>query len=173
MSSGGRDPGARHGGDLTIRPMRPAEAEACERILHSLPDWFGIEEALVQYVRDLPLLETLVAVHDQTIDGFIAIRIHNPSSAEVHVMGVRPELHGRGIGRSLLVAAEASLRARSVAFLEVKTLGPGRPDVHYQRTRGFYERMGFLPLEENELWGAANPCLIMIKHLACAGRGGV
>jgi ribosomal protein S18 acetylase RimI-like enzyme len=150
-----------------IRPMRPGEADVCERILRSLPDWFGIEEALVQYVQDLPRLETLVAIDDGKIAGFLAIRIHNPSSAEIHVMGVRPELHGRGIGRSLVAAAEASLRERSFAFLEVKTLGPSRPDGPYERTRGFYQRMGFQPLEENNLWGAENPCLIMVKHLRC------
>jgi len=27
--------------------------------------------------------------------------------------------------------------------------------------------MGFEPLEENRLWGETNPCLIMVKHLAC------
>ena len=27
--------------------------------------------------------------------------------------------------------------------------------------------MGFRPLEENKLWGERNPCLIMVKHLAC------
>jgi hypothetical protein len=27
--------------------------------------------------------------------------------------------------------------------------------------------MGFRPVEENNLWGDVNPCLIMIKHLSC------
>lgn len=157
---------------MTIRPMRPGEGEACERILRALPEWFGIEEALVQYVRDLDRLETLVAEDSGQIAGFLAVRIHNPSSAEIHVMGVRPDLHGRGIGRALVAAAGASLRERSFSFLEVKTLGPSRPNGSYERTRGFYERMGFLPLEENDMWGEANPCLIMVKHLSCGGRAG-
>ena len=32
---------------------------------------------------------------------------------------------------------------------------------------GFYERLGFTPLEENDLWGEVNPCLILVKHLVC------
>jgi ribosomal protein S18 acetylase RimI-like enzyme len=156
-----------------IRPMQPGEAETCEQILRSLPEWFGIEEALVQYVRDLAGLEALVAVQLGTVAGFIAIRIHNPSSAEIHVMAVRPELHGHGIGRALVAAAETSLRERSFAFLQVKTLGPSRPNGPYERTRGFYQRMGFQPLEENELWGAVNPCLIMVKHIRCGGPAGL
>ena len=81
-------------------------------------------------------------------------------------MGVLTTLHGRGCGRRLVEEAERWLRARSVEFLQVKTLGPSRPNSHYERTRGFYNRLGFRPLEENDLWGA-NPCLVLVKHLAC------
>lgn len=68
-------------------------------------------------------------------------------------------------GRALVEYAEQMLRSRSVEYLEVKTLGPSRPNEHYERTRGFYFTLGFRPLEENQLWGEFNPCLIMIKHL--------
>jgi hypothetical protein len=48
----------------------------------------------------------------------------------------------------------------------VKTLGPSHPDVHYARTRSFYEALGFIGLEETTaFWGEANPCLIMVKAL--------
>ena len=36
---------------------------------------------------------------------------------------------------------------------------------NYARTRHFYEKMGFLPLEETDLWGADTPSLIMVKPL--------
>ncbi|WP_279280498.1 hypothetical protein [Enterococcus gallinarum] len=52
----------------------------------------------------------------------------------------------------------------SMAFLQVKTLAETHPDQHYQRTRSFYEAMGFLPVETfPTLWGAENPCLLMIQ----------
>lgn len=50
-------------------------------------------------------------------------------------------------------ALEADARARGVRPLEVKTLGASHPDPAYARTRRFYEKHGFLPLEETELWG--------------------
>ena len=54
----------------------------------------------------------------------------------------------------------------------VDSLHPGganaNPGALDERTRGFYDRMGFEPLEENELWGAENPCLIMVKQLSYA-----
>ena len=50
--------------------------------------------------------------------------------------------------------------------MQVKTLGPSKPDRRYAGTRRFYEALGFRPLEETALWGPENPCLIMVKRLA-------
>ena len=47
-----------------IRLMRTGEHAACDRILRALPDWFGIEEAIVSYVRDLQSMETWIAEVD-------------------------------------------------------------------------------------------------------------
>ncbi len=93
---------------------------------------------------------------------------HNEFSAEIHVMAVRGEHHGHGLGRALVKHAEQVLGSRRVEYLQVKTLGPSRPNEHYDRTRGFYTALGFRPLEQNNLWGEVNPCLIMIKHLPCS-----
>ncbi|MBZ0267971.1 GNAT family N-acetyltransferase [bacterium] len=155
-------------GDAEIRELRAGEVASCEAILRALPDWFGIEEALRDYVRDVPVLETLVADGGDGIAGFLTLKEHGPRAAEIHVMGVRPERYGHGLGGALVEEAQRRLRARGVEFLQVKTLGPSRPNAAYERTRGFYLRMGFVPLEENRLWGEGNPCLILVKHLACA-----
>jgi hypothetical protein len=66
----------------------------------------------------------------------------------------------------MVAAIEADARRSGVRLLEVKTLGPSHPDLGYARTRHFYETIGFLPLEETDLWGEQNPCLIMVKPLA-------
>jgi hypothetical protein len=56
-------------------------------------------------------------------------------------------------------------------LLEVKTLGPSYPSEHYERTRRFYERRGFVSLEElHGLW-PNNPCLIMVKFLSAPSPG--
>jgi|TARA_B100001964_G_scaffold196955_1_gene221771 GNAT superfamily N-acetyltransferase len=146
--------------------METREHALCDRILRGLPDWFGIEEAIVNYVRDLQNMETWIAEADGECVGFSAINQHNEYSAEIHVMAVAEEYHRQGIGRQLVEHSEATLLSRSVEFLQVKTLSPSRPNTHFERTRRFYERMGFRPLEENLLWGERNPCLIMVKHLS-------
>lgn len=138
----------------------------CGKILRRLPDWFGIESALEAYIRRIDSLPTFVAAVEGNPAGFLTIEKHFPSSAEIHVMGVLPELHGKGIGKALLQRAEKWLLENSVDFLQVKTLSPSRVNSAYAETRAFYGAMGFVPLEEMpSLWGTDNPCLIMVKYL--------
>jgi GNAT superfamily N-acetyltransferase len=133
----------------------------CESILRELPDWFGIEEATLDYIEAVAELPTFAAGED----AFLSLKLHYPKAAEVYVMGVRPNAHRRGLGTALLGAAEEYLRARDVEYLQVKTLGPSHPDEGYGRTRLFYEARGFVPLEEiHDLW-PENPCLLLVKRL--------
>ena len=86
--------------------------------------------------------------------------------AEIHLTVVDREAHGQGVGTAMVDAIEEACRADGVRLLEVKTLGASHPDPGYARTRHFYQRCGFLPLEETDLWVEDNPCLIMVKPLA-------
>jgi len=151
--------------DLAVRALTGAEKPGCEAILRALPDWFGIEEALADYVRDIAVMETFGAFESDVLIGFLTLRQHFPESAEVHVMGVRQERHRRGIGRALLTHAESWLREQGVRWLQVKTLGPSREDAGYARTRAFYQALGFDPLEECETRWPGNPCLTLVKRL--------
>ena len=70
------------------------------------------------------------------------------------------------LDESYVEAAAAQVAGNKNRLLQVKTLGPSHPDVHYARTRSFYEALGFIGLEETTtFWGEANPCLIMVKVL--------
>jgi GNAT superfamily N-acetyltransferase len=134
----------------------------CETVLRDLPDWFGVEEAVEAYIRDVADLPTFAAGDD----GFLSLELRTLFAAEVYVLGVRRQLHRRGLGSALLAAAEAFLRERGVEYLQVKTLGPSRPDPGYEATRRFYEARGFRALEEMPtLWSADNPCLLLVKRL--------
>ena len=141
-------------------------AALCEPILRSLPDWFGIEEAIVQYVADIDHLPTFLARDGDEVAGFLSLKQHNPYSAEVYVMAVRQEMHRKGLGQALVAQAEEWLRDQGVEYLQVKTLGPSHSDPGYARTRAFYLAVGFRPLEEfGQIWDEKNPCLIMVKQL--------
>lgn len=148
--------------------------ETVDRLLRSLPEWFGIESSIVEYVEQAHTLSTYLAWHgpgprsgggEREAVGVLLAARHFPESAEVHLLAVDPGMHRRGVGRGLVQALESDLIADGVSLLEVKTLGPSRPDASYERTRQFYTNMGFRPLEEiHDLW-PGNPCLVMVKVL--------
>jgi len=138
----------------------------CEPVLRSLPDWFGIESSLVQYVKDIEVMPTFLCRHLERVVGFLTIHKHNQVSAEIHVVAVSPDHHRQGVGKRLLNQAEEWLRSDRFEYLQVKTVGPARADENYEKTRQFYEAVGFRPLEEfPTLWGEGMPCLQMVKRL--------
>lgn len=151
---------------LEITGPRTGPSPHVERILRALPEWFGIESSLLEYVQDAARMPTWYASVEDDVVGFLSIHRHFEGSAEVHVVGVLPEHHRSGVGRALQGRAEAWLRAEGVRFLQVKTISASSPDPNYARTRAFYLSQGFVPLEEfPTLWDEHNPCLILVKGL--------
>jgi GNAT superfamily N-acetyltransferase len=138
-----------------------------DRLLRSLPEWFGIEHSIQEYVDDARALPTYAVCDDAgAVVGVLLVRRHFPAAAEVHLMAVDRAWHRRGVGRALLRAAEAELRADGVRFLQVKTLSWSMPNESYERTRAFYLGQGFVALEEfPDLWDPGNPCLMLVKSL--------
>jgi GNAT superfamily N-acetyltransferase len=140
-----------------------------DRLLRTLPGWFGIESSNVGYVAAARTLPTYLAWPAYQADGqpagVLLAERHFPAAAEIHLLAVQPDLHRRGAGRALVEALERDLTAEGVRLLQVKTLGPSDSDAGYKLTRQFYLAMGFEPLEEiTGLW-PGNPCLIMVKPL--------
>ena len=143
----------------------PAErSRIAEAVLRDLPEWFGIEQATAAYIESAAALPTFAVEPDL---GFLCVKQHTPQAAELYVMGVRREHHRRGFGRALVAEAEAWCKAHRVRYLHVKTLGPSNSSVGYDRTRAFYEAIGFVALEElHDLWDEENPALILVKDIA-------
>ena len=138
----------------------------CDSILRSLPDWFGIESAIVDYVKAVPDMPMLVAKHGNEVIGFLSLHTHFAQTAEIHVMGVLQPFHRQKIGQQLIIAAQNFLIQKNYRFLTVKTLSESRPNPEYDRTRQFYLSVGFTPVEEfKTLWNEHNPCLFLIKAL--------
>jgi ribosomal protein S18 acetylase RimI-like enzyme len=147
----------------------PAPA-AVERLLRSLPQWFGIESSTAEYIRMAGELPAYLAwgpsgSSQHPVGALLAVR-HFPRAAEIYLLAVDPAEHRHGAGRAMVDALERDLVADGVRFLQVKTLGPSHPDPGYRRTRKFYQAVGFEPVEEiTGLWPPGNPCLIMMKTL--------
>lgn len=176
---------------LELRWLRPGEAGCCEAVLRSVPEWFGIESSLQMYVAKAAELPTVVAEFGEVraagaiqsssaktgnganalpnpskrIAAFLTIAHHFPESGEVYCLAVRREFHRMGVGRALLRFTEDWLTSRGARWLQVKTMGPSKPNAEYAQTLQFYRACGFDPLEEiHGLWGAI-PCLMLVKRL--------
>lgn len=149
-----------------IREIRSEDIPACEEILSSLPEWFGLPEANRVFIDGLSRLPAAVAEHEGRIVGFVSIRAHDPRSAEIEAMAVEPSLHHCGIGRSLIRWVLEWCASEGFVWLHVKTRGPSTPDAHYDKTRSFYQSVGFDPLfESTTMWGPDDAALILVRKI--------
>ncbi|MCG3122395.1 MAG: hypothetical protein GIKADHBN_00782 [Phycisphaerales bacterium] len=136
-----------------------------EPILRSVPEWFGIEQATLSYVAAAGRLATWFAICDDQDAGFVTVQRHFDKAADLFCMAVHRRFHGMGVGTALVRHVEGVLREQGVEYLQVKTQGPSKPNAGYARTLHFYEKVGFVRLEEvTGLWPGI-PCLILVKRL--------
>lgn len=152
-------------GCVSVSIQRRADPGGVDRVLRSLPDWFGIEEAIQNYVSQAAESDSHIAVLDEETVGVALTRRHFPESAELTLLAVDAAHRGRGIGRLLVAQVEAFLRATGCRFLEVHTVGPSYDDAGYEATRAFYRAVGFAPIQELNNLDWDGPTLIMIKSL--------
>ncbi len=137
-----------------------------QTILRGLPDWFGIEESTRRYIREAADLFLLCAFEDKNPVGFLTVQENFPCTCEIHVMGVLPSLHRKGVGRELTIKSANKYRELGFNYMTVKTVAAPAGNAEYASTRAFYKAMGFLPLEVfPTLWDERNPCLLMCKLL--------
>lgn len=158
---------------IEIKEIKSAaeKSKICGTILRSLPNWFGVEASIVDYMDKATGMPFYSAKdEDGNAVGFVALKIHSEYAAEVCVMGILGEYHRQGIGRKLIKLCESFCMENKIEFLTVKTLAESRESESYGKTRLFYQSMGFRPLEVFPLlWDEDNPCLFMVKVVRCEG----
>ncbi|WP_425288632.1 GNAT family N-acetyltransferase [Sinorhizobium glycinis] len=147
--------------------MSGGKAAICREIMSELSDWFtepAVIEACAEAVETLPVF---ACMDESKVAGFVALKEHPPAATEILIIASRRQYHGNGVGTALVKAAEQFARGRGARLLTVKTLAPrGRKEPHYEATRGFYLRNGFIPAEIfPTLWHEDHPCLFLVKPL--------
>jgi ribosomal protein S18 acetylase RimI-like enzyme len=153
---------------VTVRresdPKRKRELQ--RHLTKLLPEWFGKGSANVHYADMAETLEGYVAEIDGTPRGLLSLKWTGPRSAEIYWMGVEPAFHRHGVGRGLVEMAAKVAREHGRRYLLVSTLHPDVPYEPYQRTRRFYEGLGFeFVLEEQFPADPGNPLAIYLKEL--------
>lgn len=142
------------------------KSKVTEDIIRRLKQWFGIEESIIEYVEGVKDNKFYCVYDDDKPVGFCSIKHNTKDTAEIYVAGILEKYHRSGIGTEMISLIEEDLTAAGYKMFMVKTLSESSPDEWYKKTRLFYKKVGFYPLEEmKELWGEENPCLIMAKSL--------
>ena len=135
-------------------------------ILYALPEWFGIPESTETYIRESAVQTMVAALDGDRANGFLCLKQTGRDTVELAVMGVRKELHRRGIGRELFEAAKAIAVSQGYSFMQVKTVQMGQYE-EYDQTNRFYLSLGFKEFEcFPTLWDEWNPCQIYVMSLS-------
>ena len=142
------------------------KTECTNTILRKLPEWFGIEESIQEYVNTVYKYPFWAAFDKDNCIGFFSGKIHYNRTGDIYVCGIDPEYHGKGIGTLLYKELENYFIRNACDYVIVKTLSEKNADTNYAKTRNFYKKIGFKELLTlTEMWDTNNPCLIMIKNL--------
>jgi ribosomal protein S18 acetylase RimI-like enzyme len=151
---------------ISLEPDPRRKRWVLEQLTAGLPEWFGQPAANRAYAEQAERLPGYIASMDGVPRGLLLRKTHSPVRAEVYWMGVDRACHRSGIGRALVEAACTAARADKAAFLFVQTLHPRVAYEPYERTRRFYESMGFRYMLEAQGADAANPLAIYMKVLS-------
>ena len=137
-----------------------------EDLMTRLPEWFGQPQSNRHYAEQAEILEAWTALIDGRTVGLLLLKRHSAVSAEIYWMGIDPDHHRQGIGQALVKAIECQLGQEGLKYLFVMTLHPEDPYEPYQRTRAFYERLGFeLALSRDPPGASPNPLAYYLKPL--------
>ncbi len=134
-------------------------------ILEALPEWFGIDSAREEYIRDSARKPFFCAFDNDKPIGFLYLKQTGKETVELAVMGVVKDYHRKGVGKSLFDEARREAVRLGYSFIQVKTVQMGRYK-EYDETNLFYLSLGFKELEVfPTLWDEWNPCQIYIMSI--------
>ena len=140
------------------------EAAKAYGIAKKLPHFFN-KEGLKSIKRDTKKHVLFGAYVDNQMVGFVTYKELNSEAVEISWTAVAPGYQGKGVGSKLILESLQQLN-KNYKACEVKTLSETDPDAGYKKTREFYKRLGFIPLETiypYPGWGKENPCQIFVK----------
>jgi ribosomal protein S18 acetylase RimI-like enzyme len=149
-----------------LRPLASGDAERCDAIIASLPDWFGNDEGIELCKAAVRSHEGLVSVAPDQVVAFITWDMRFPTTAEITWLAVDPAHHRQGHGATLVRAIMHHAAGVGVRLVVVHTLSSTAPDPFYEQTRAFWEAVGFFPAAERpDLWSEENPALLMAREV--------
>jgi GNAT superfamily N-acetyltransferase len=150
---------------VKIRPLdHVTDPQACDAIIAALPGWFGDEQGIRDCTAAVRSHDGLVADDGGEVVAFVTW-IRDGDTAEITWMAARPDRRRTGTGTRLIDALVVRLSEVGVRELRVKTLSEREVYPPYEETRAFYRAMGFVAVEELDIWGPENPAVLFARRL--------
>ena len=105
------------------------------------PDgWRASQQKAVEEVCAADEMNVWVAVKDDSIAGFVAVKLHAESNlGEIYMIAVEPDRQRQGIGAALTEFALDSMKKAGMSIAMVETGG----DPGHAPARRAYEKLGF------------------------------
>lgn len=144
---------------------KTTDSQKALEIARKLPDYFD-EGGLKQIEKDSKENMLFGAYLEDEMIGFACYKEVNQDVIEMLWLGVLPDKQGNGVGEKLVRECLESFSGK-YKVCKVKTLSEDDPYEPYKKTRAFYRRLGFIPVETIKPypgWGD-NTCQIFIKNI--------
>jgi ribosomal protein S18 acetylase RimI-like enzyme len=156
--------------EVTIRPLEPRDAAACDAIVLSLPYHFGQEVGRLQCAAAVRGEPGWVCELDGVVAGFCTYQRHLDTSADITWLAVHADHRGGGLGTRLVDHLAAQMAAEGRRLLVVLTVsvsdGPDEVEDGYDATRAFYRSAGFVEARDFAgYWGQADTPVLMVRVL--------
>jgi GNAT superfamily N-acetyltransferase len=152
---------------FTVRALQPADAETCDAIMRSLPDFFGHEGGLASCAEAVRAQTGFVAEDEGRVVGFATWEERKPETAEVTWAAVHRDFRHSGAGTAIIETLCDDLRGRGYRLALAMTSAANKDDSipdTYVTTREFWQARGFYPLIELDIWDT-NFALLMVRPL--------
>ncbi len=126
---------------MNIKKGQPRDREKAIKIAKELREWFR-REAIENMKLDFEVNHLIVAVEGKEVVGFLC---YSSKEGILHInwIGVAKDKQGLGIGEKLLKRLEKEGKSKGFKAIEVETLTDKENYKPYERTREFYNKMGF------------------------------
>jgi|1185.fasta_scaffold01873_2 ribosomal protein S18 acetylase RimI-like enzyme len=131
-------------GEVLIRPAENGDAPALAELMGELgyPTRTAEMEMRLDTILRHPGYRTFVAIADGAVAGMIGTVImltheHNSPGGRIIALVVSEKSRGRGVGRTLMAAAESDFAARNIRRIALNTR------FHREQAHLFYEGLGY------------------------------
>jgi ribosomal protein S18 acetylase RimI-like enzyme len=149
---------------MRVRPAAPDDLEACQAIVHGLPDYFT-DNVPDKIANDLDAHHGWVITEGDRVVGFVVVEYRSSRAAEILWIAVRHDQRNQGVGATLVEHVIGALAADNIALIEAKTLDASADYEPYVATRRFWERHGFVHIDTIDPlpdWPPGNPAALYV-----------